>query len=62
MRIMVNKGSTLVKDNDAGAEKCFKKGYVHKEYNHNKIEKYVFPSPVHEWYVLQYWVFFLVRY
>lgn len=55
MRNMAKKGSIPVDNNFVGADLCFKNGYVHKVYNSNEIEKYIFASPIHEWYVLQSW-------
>lgn len=49
MREMVKKGSLAVDVKLVGAEACFKRGYVHKVYNGNQMEVFVFASPIHEW-------------
>lgn len=43
-------GEEWVKEKFAGLEICFKNG---KMCNGSAIEKYVFASPTHEWYVLE---------
>ena len=51
---MTQKGFVVVEEELDGAEICFKNGFVHKVYNGEEREIYVFASPIHKWYVPEY--------